>query len=87
MFLVPRPEQFDPPINLAAGATCHIIRSTARSRTGFLPAAKLACGLLRDAWVPTKPAALPVSARSNGPSAIVGEAKRYRQRWIPCADD
>ena len=26
----------------------------------FLPAAKLACGLLRNAWVPTKPAALKV---------------------------
>ena len=59
MYLVPRPEQFDPPINLLPeylpfypvyGALSH----------WFLPAAKLACGLLRNAWVATKPAALKV---------------------------
>ena len=59
MFLVPRPEQFDPPINLLPEYLPYYPVYGALSHW-FLPAAKLACSLLRDAWVPTKPAALPV---------------------------
>ncbi len=59
MYLVPRPEQFDPPINLLPEYLPYYPVYGALSHW-FLPAAKLACGLLRDAWVPTKPAALTV---------------------------
>ena len=70
IYLVPREEQFDPPINLLPeylpfypvyGALSH----------WFLPAAKLACSLLRDAWVPTKPAALPVLPEVIGPRPLL----------------
>lgn len=59
IYLVPRAEQFDPPINLLPEYLPYYPVYGALSHW-FLPAAKLACGLLRDAWVPTKPAALEV---------------------------
>ena len=59
IYLVPRGEQFDPPINLLPEYLPYYPVYGALSHW-FLPAAKLACGLLRDAWVPTKPAALAV---------------------------
>ena len=59
IYLVPREEQFDPPINLLPEYLSYYPVYGALSHW-FLPAAKLACSLLRDAWVPTKPAALPV---------------------------
>ena len=59
IYLVPRAEQFDPPINLLPEYLPHYPVYGALSHW-FLPAAKLACGLLRNAWVPTKPAALAV---------------------------
>ena len=59
IYLVPRAEQFDPPINLLPEYQPYYPVYGALSHW-FLPAAKLACGLLRNAWVPTKPAALAV---------------------------
>ncbi len=59
IYLVPRAEQFDPPINLLPEYLPYYPVYGALSHW-FLPAAKLACGLLRNAWVPTKPAALKV---------------------------
>lgn len=59
IYLVPRAEQFDPPINLLPEYLPYYPVYGALSHW-FLPAAKLACGLLRNAWVPTKPAALAV---------------------------
>lgn len=59
MYLVPREKQFDPPINLLPEYLPYYPVYGALSHW-FLPAAKLACGLLRNAWVPTKPAALAV---------------------------
>ena len=59
VYLVPRAEQFDPPINLLPEYLPYYPVYGALSHW-FLPAAKLACGLLRNAWVPTKPAALAV---------------------------
>ena len=59
IYLVPRPDQFDPPINLLPEYLPYYPVYGALSHW-FLPAAKLACGLLRNAWVPTKPAALEV---------------------------
>ena len=59
IYLVPRPDQFDPPINLLPEYLPYYPVYGALSHW-FLPAAKLACGLLRNAWVPTKPAALKV---------------------------
>ena len=70
MFLVPRPEQFDPPINLLPEYLPYYPVYGALSHW-FLPAAKLACGLLRDAWVPTKPAALPVLPDVIGPQPLI----------------
>lgn len=59
IYLIPRAEQFDPPINLLPDYLPYYPVYGALSHW-FLPAAKLACGLLRNAWVPTKPAALKV---------------------------
>lgn len=59
IYLVPRGEQFDPPINLLPEYLQYYPVYGALSHW-FLPAAKLACGLLRDAWLPTKPSALDV---------------------------
>jgi hypothetical protein len=59
VYLVPRAEQFDPPINLLPEYLPYYPVYGALSHW-FLPAAKLACGLLRNAWVPTKPTALAV---------------------------
>ncbi len=59
IYLVPREDQFDPPINLLPEYLPYYPVYGALSHW-FLPAAKLACGLLRNAWVPTKPAALKV---------------------------
>ena len=59
IYLVPRGEQFDPPINLLPEYLPYYPVYGALSHW-FLPAAKLACGLLRNAWVPTKPTALAV---------------------------
>ena len=70
MFLVPRPEQFDPPINLLPELLPYYPVYGALSHW-FLPAAKLACSLLRDAWVPTKPAALPVLPEVIGPQPLL----------------
>ena len=70
MFLVPRPEQFDPPINLLLELLPYYPVYGALSHW-FLPAAKLACSLLRDAWVPTKPAALPVLPEVIGPQPLL----------------
>ncbi len=70
MFLVPRPEQFDPPINLLPEYLPYYPVYGALSHW-FLPAAKLACGLLRGAWVPTKPAALPVLPDVIGPQPLI----------------
>ena len=70
MFLVPRPEQFDPPINLLPELLPYYPVYGVLSHW-FLPAAKLACSLLRDAWVPTKPAALPVLPEVIGPQPLI----------------
>ena len=70
MFLVPRPDQFDPPINLLPEYLPYYPVYGALSHW-FLPAAKLACSLLRDAWVPTKPAALPVLPEVVGPQPLL----------------
>ena len=70
MFLVPRPEQFDPPINLLPELLPYYPVYGALSHW-FLPAAKLACSLLRDAWVPTKPAALPELPEIVGPQPLL----------------
>ena len=86
MFLVPRPEQFDPPINLLPellpyypvyGALSHWF--SAGGQAGMRPAARR---LGSD-----QTGGVAGIAGGNRPSAIAGEAKRYRRRWIPCADD
>ena len=91
MFLVPRPEQFDPPINLLPELLPYYPVYGALSHW-FLPAAKLACSLLRDAWVPTKPAALPVLPDVIGPqpllerlNEIVNAGYRVRMTDDECA--
>ena len=80
MYLVPRAEQFDPPINLLPAYLPYYPVYGALSHW-FLPAAKLACGLLRDAWVPTKPAALEVL-----PDVIGGRPLLERLNAIVAAD-
>ena len=91
MFLVPRPEQFDPPINLLPELLPYYPVYGALSHW-FLPAAKLACSLLRDAWVPTKPGALPVLPEVIGPqpllerlNEIVNAGYRVRMTDDECA--
>jgi hypothetical protein len=70
IYLIPRAEQFDPPINLLPAYRPYYPIYGALSHW-FLPAAKLACGLLRDAWVPTKPAALSVLPEVIGSSPLI----------------
>ncbi len=91
MYLVPRPQQFDPPINLLPEYLSYYPLYGALSHW-FLPAAKLACGLLRDAWVPTKPAALDVLPEVIGArpllerlNAIVAADYRVRMSDTECA--
>ena len=91
IYLVPRAEQFDPPINLLPEYLPYYPVYGALSHW-FLPAAKLACSLLRDAWVPTKPAALPVLPEVIGPrplldrlNAIVDAEYRVEMTGDECA--
>lgn len=88
IYLVPRAEQFDPPINLLPEYLPYYPVYGALSHW-FLPAAKLACGLLRNAWVPTKPAALEFLPEVVGTSPLLDRldaivAADYR---IEMADD
>lgn len=91
IYLVPRAEQFDPPINLLPEYLPYYPVYGALSHW-FLPAAKLACSLLRDAWVPTKPAALPVLPEVIGSrplldrlNAIVDAEYRVEMTGDECA--
>ncbi|MCY4436427.1 MAG: hypothetical protein OXE05_03740 [Chloroflexi bacterium] len=91
IYLVPREEQFDPPINLLPEYLPYYPVYGALSHW-FLPAAKLACSLLRDAWVPTKPAALPVLPEVIGSrplldrlNAIVDAEYRVEMTGDECA--
>ena len=91
IYLVPRPEQFDPPINLLPEYLPYYPVYGALSHW-FLPAAKLACGLLRDSWTPTKPAALDVLPEVIGArplldrlNAIVDAGYRVRMSDAECA--
>ena len=91
IYLKPRGEQFDPPINLLPEYLPYYPVYGALSHW-FLPAAKLACGLLRDAWVPTKPAALPFLPEVLGSRplfdrlrAIVEAGYRVRMTDAACA--
>ena len=91
IYLVPRAQQFDPPINLLPEYLPYYPVYGALSHW-FLPAAKLACGLLRNAWVPTKPSALTVLPEVVGNthvldrlSAIVAADYRVRMTDAECA--
>lgn len=91
IYLTPRAEQFDPPINLLPEYLPYYPLYGALSHW-FLPAAKLACGLLRDAWVPTKPAALAVLPDVLGSrpllerlNAIVAAEYRVQMSDAECA--
>ena len=91
IYLVPRPQQFDPPINLLPEYLPYYPVYGALSHW-FLPAAKLACGLLRNAWVPTKPAALGILPEVIGArpllerlNAIVDAAYRVQMTDGECA--
>ena len=91
IYLIPREEQFDPPINLLPEYLPYYPVYGALSHW-FLPAAKLACSLLRDAWVPTKPAVLPVLPEVIGSrplldrlNAIVDAEYRVEMTGDECA--
>lgn len=92
IYLVPREKQFDPPINLLPEYLPYYPVYGALSHW-FLPAAKLACGLLRNAWVPTKPAALQAlpevvdtSPLLDHLNAIVSAEYRVRMTDEECAN-